>query len=91
MRMTWLRALQEQVNIDERRRKNASKMKPAVQKTEMEKQAQRAAAQHVAMTDVVGVRKERMEMDAAKVRADAAGLADDAQQPHHLPRTCSVY
>lgn len=84
--MTWLRALRQQVNIDERRRKNASKMKPDVQKTEREKQAERAAAQHVAMA-----RKERMEMDAAKVRADAAGLADDAQQPHYLPRTCNVY
>jgi hypothetical protein len=32
MRMTWLRELREQANIDERRRKNASKMKTAVQK-----------------------------------------------------------
>jgi hypothetical protein len=32
MRVAWLRELREQANIDERRRKNASKMKSAVQK-----------------------------------------------------------
>jgi hypothetical protein len=80
MRMTWLRELREQVNIDERRRKNASKMKTAVQKSKKEKEAERAAAKDTAMAKEVEVRREKTP-DAAKVSADAAALAMTYSRP----------
>jgi hypothetical protein len=85
MRMTWLRELREQVNIDERRRKNASKMKTAVQKSKKEKEAERAAAKDTAMAKEVEVRREKTP-DAAKVSADAAALA----MSHSHPIACHV-
>jgi hypothetical protein len=51
MRMTWLRELRQQVNIDERRRQNASKMRTAVQKNKKEKEAEKAIAQDVKRDD----------------------------------------
>jgi hypothetical protein len=54
MRMAWLRELREQVNIDERRRKNASKMKTAVQKSKKEKQGEKVSTQNVGMMHEVG-------------------------------------
>jgi hypothetical protein len=74
MRMTWLRELRQQVNIDERRRQNASKMRTAVQKSKKEKEAESAAAVDMKQEDGEEVQKE---MDAA----DAAALALMPIQP----------
>jgi hypothetical protein len=77
MRMTWLRELRQKENVDERRRKNANKMRTAVQKSKKEKEAEKAAGQEATMKDEEEVQREKKERDAA----DAAALATMPTKP----------